>query len=187
MDALTHAVEAYTNRFASAKMRAYAKKAVKLICGNLKAAYEDGSNITARENLLLGSYYAGIAFTNAYVGYVHAIAHALGGLYGVAHGKANAVILPVVLEYYNEAVYQKLAKLADAVGLQGDTVKEKAEAFLTMIRTMNAEMGIPEKLDIIQQKDSSEIIRRALKEANPTYPVPVIWEQRELNEVLEQL
>lgn len=187
MDAMTHAVEAYTNCFASAKMRGYAKEAVKLICGNLKTAYEDGSNLKARENLLLGSYYAGIAFTNAYVGYVHAIAHALGGLYGVAHGKANAVILPVVLEQYGKTVQRRLAELGEAVGIHGSTAEETAKAFIAMIRTMNADMKIPEKLGIIQSNDYSEIIRRALKEANPTYPVPVIWEKGDLQEVMNQL
>ena len=187
MDAMTHAVEAYTNRFASAKMRGYAKKAVKLISGNLKTAYEDGSNLKARENLLLGSYYAGIAFTNAYVGYVHAIAHALGGLYGVAHGKANAVILPVVLEQYGKAAHRRLAELGEAVGIHGNAAEETAKAFIAMIKTMNADMRIPEKLGMIQSNDNSEIIRRALKEANPTYPVPTIWEKGDLQEVINQL
>ncbi len=187
MDAMTHAVEAYTNCFASAEMRAYAKKAVKLISCNLKKAYEDGSDLKAREKLLLGSYYAGIAFTNAYVGYVHAIAHALGGLYGIAHGKANAVILPVVLEYYGKAAYQRLAELGEAAGIHGSTAEETAKAFIAMIKTMNDDMAIPQKLGIIQQKDVAEIIRRALKEANPTYPVPVIWEEKEFQEVIRRL
>lgn len=187
MDAMTHAVEAYINCFASAKMKGYAKEAVKLICHNLNIAYEDGSNLKARENLLLGSYYAGIAFTNAYVGYVHALAHSLGGLYGIAHGKANAVILPVVLEHYGEAIYPKLAELSEAAGLPGSTAEEKAKAFINMIKTMNTDMKIPSKLGVIKSKDVPEIIRRALKEANPAYPVPVIWEEKEMQEVIEKL
>ncbi len=95
MDAFTHAIEAYTNCFASQKVRHYALDAMKLIHENLLSAYMDGYNLPAREHLLLGSYYAGIAFTNGYVGYVHAIAHALGGLYHIPHGQACATVLPL--------------------------------------------------------------------------------------------
>lgn len=120
MDALTHAVEAYTNKYSSKESRKYALDAVKLIFENLKKAYDNGKNIEVRENMLKASYYAGVAFTRSYVGYVHAIAHAVGGLYGVPHGMANAVILPVVLEAYGEAIYKNLAELADATSVPGD-------------------------------------------------------------------
>ena len=111
MDALTHAVEAYCNRFCSPKMKAHAKKAVRLIGANLLTAYREPANKAARMNMLTGSYEAGIAFTNAYVGYVHAIAHGIGGLYHVPHGEANAVLLPKVLAAYGSAVYEPLARL----------------------------------------------------------------------------
>ena len=111
MDAMTHAVEAYCNRFCSPKMKAHAMKAVSLIGANLLTAYREPANKAARMNMLTGSYEAGIAFTNAYVGYVHAIAHGIGGLYHVPHGEANAILLPKVLAAYGSAVYEPLARL----------------------------------------------------------------------------
>ena len=187
MDALTHAVEAYTNRYASRQSKECAREAVKLIFENLTRAYENGADLTVRDHMLTASYYAGAAFTKAYVGYVHAIAHALGGLYGVPHGFANAVILPVVLEAYGEAVYPQLAELADAVGIHGKSKQEKAKKFIQTIRRMNRQMGIPTKLHVIKQEDIKEIIRRAQKEANPAYPVPAIWDKKQMRKVLELL
>ena len=187
MDALTHAVEAYTNRYASRQSKECAREAVKLIFENLTRAYENGADLTVRDHMLTASYYAGAAFTKAYVGYVHAIAHALGGLYGVPHGFANAVILPVVLEAYGEAVYPQLAELADAVGIHGKSKQEKAKKFIQAIRRMNRQMGIPTKLHVIKQEDIKEIIRRAQKEANPAYPVPAIWDKKQMRKVLELL
>ena len=187
MDALTHAVEAYTNRYGSKQSKECAREAVKLIFENLTRAYENGADIIVRDHMLTASYYAGAAFTKAYVGYVHAIAHALGGLYGVPHGFANAVILPIVLEAYGEAVYPQLAELADAVGIHGKSKQEKAKKFIQTIRRMNRQMGIPTKLHVIKQEDIKEIIRRAQKEANPAYPVPAIWDKKQMRKVLELL
>ncbi|SEV95840.1 iron-containing alcohol dehydrogenase [[Clostridium] fimetarium] len=187
MDALTHAVEAYINKFASKESKKYALDAVKLIFNNLTKVYEDGNNLELRENMLMGSYYAGLAFTKAYVGYVHAIAHGLGGLYGVPHGHANAVILPVVLQAYGEAIHKELAELADAVGISGKTQQEKSRNFISAINQMNQSMGIQNKLNVVKKEDIPEIIRRAMKEANPAYPVPVIWNEKQLRSVIELL
>lgn len=187
MDALTHAVEAYTNRYGSKQSKECAREAVKLIFENLTKAYENGTDLAVRDHMLLASYYAGAAFTKAYVGYVHAIAHALGGLYGVPHGFANAVILPVVLEAYGEAAYPQLAELADAVGIHGKSKKEKAKKFIQAIRRMNRQMGIPTKLHVIKQEDIKEIIKRVQKEANPAYPVPAIWDKKQMQKVIEQI
>ena len=104
MDALTHAVEAYIGRSNTKTTRDQAEKATKLIFDNVEEAYKNGKNLEARANMLKGSYLAGCAFTRAYVGYVHAIAHNLGGLYGTPHGLANAVILPYVLDWYGESI-----------------------------------------------------------------------------------
>ena len=117
MDALTHAVEAFINKYNSKESRQYALDAVGLIFGNLTRAYDNGDDIQARDNMLKASFYAGVAFTRAYVGYVHAIAHAVGGLYGIPHGQANAVILPVVLEAYGTSIQHDLSILADAAGI----------------------------------------------------------------------
>ncbi|MCK5784558.1 MAG: iron-containing alcohol dehydrogenase, partial [Desulfobacterales bacterium] len=96
MDALTHAVEAYIGQSGNAYTDESAEYATKLIFENLEKAYNDGSDLDARNNMAIASFYAGAAFTRAYVGYVHAVAHNMGGLYGVPHGLANAVILPYV-------------------------------------------------------------------------------------------
>ncbi|NLJ46031.1 MAG: iron-containing alcohol dehydrogenase, partial [Treponema sp.] len=112
LDALTHAVEAYVGRSNTAGTRAMAEEAVRLIFANLETAYKDGGNLAARTAMLRASFCAGTAFTRAYVGYVHAIAHQLGGLYGTPHGLANAVILPYVLDFYGDAAAAPLARLA---------------------------------------------------------------------------
>lgn len=187
MDALTHAVETYTNRFASNKVKEHALKAIQLIYKNLPLAYQDGTNLESRENMLLGSYHAGIAFTNNFVGYVHAIAHAIGGLYGVAHGEANAILLPYVMEQYGESSYKQLAELAVAAGIQGSTTKELALSFIESIRTLNRNMNLPEKLEQLQEKDYETIIHRAMTEANPMYPVPVIWGHDDFQQLLKKV
>lgn len=176
MDALTHAVEAYVGRSNSDETRQAARKAVKLIHENLYTAYTDGSNLSARSNLLTAAFYAGIAFTKAYVGYVHAIAHTLGGYYRIPHGLANAVILPYVLDYYGETAHKPLAELADLIGItvQGESTAIKAGKFIGWIREMNSKMNIPTKLGGIQAADLHGMIHNALKEANPLYPVPKI-------------
>lgn len=175
IDALTHAVEAYTNRYCPKYVKELSVKAVKLIFDNLERVYRDGSDIEGRENMLLASYYAGAAFTRACVGNVHAIAHTLGGLYGVPHGLANAVILPYVLEDFGSAVYKRLAELADAVGISGDSDEAKAKAFILAVRQMNRDMSIQETIDVIKDEDIPQMIAWAMAEANPVYPVPVIW------------
>jgi alcohol dehydrogenase len=187
MDALTHAVEAYTNRFASKKAKHAAREAFRLIYDNLKIAYEDGQNIQARENLLLGSYYAGIAITNAYVGYVHAIAHAVGGMYGITHGVANAVILPKVLSKYGKACEKEIGELADIIHLGGNDDTHKMERFISELNELNKFLDLPQSLNVVKESDIPELTRRAMKEANPTYPVPAIWNKNQFAEVFKQL
>jgi alcohol dehydrogenase class IV len=187
MDALTHAVEAYTNHRAPKYTDELAVKAVRLIFENLETVYTDGTNIEARHNMLRASFYAGAAFTRACVGYVHAIAHTLGGLYGTPHGLANAVILPYVLEDYGPAVYYKLARLAEVAGIQGRDDEEKAKAFIREIRRMNRDMKIQETFDFIEDKDIPQMIKWAMKEANPIYPVPVLWHEPELEKAIARI
>lgn len=187
MDALTHAVEAYIGKSNVKSTSDYAERATKMIFENLETAYNDGKNIEARNQMLLASFYAGMAFTRAYVGYVHAIAHNLGGHYGIPHGLANAVILPVVLEAYGEAVYPRLAKLADIIGITGSSDAEKAKKFIAEIYAMNDRMNIPKGFTQIQEKDIPTITARALKEANPLYPVPVIFGKEEITAIIKSL
>lgn len=189
MDALTHAVEAYIGQSNTPDTEEKAKMATQMIFANLENAYKDGKNIEARENMLLASYYAGVAFTRAYVGYVHAIAHNLGGMYGIPHGLANAVILPYVLDYFGESAYKRLAELAEVAGLDctGKSDEEKAKMFIAEIRRMNKDMNIPDKFEQIQEKDISTIADRALKEGNPLYPVPKIMDKAECIGIIKQL
>lgn len=189
MDAYTHAVEAYIGKSNVKSTIRYAEDAAVLIHANLEKAYADGKDMEARNQMLKGSYYAGAAFTRAFVGYVHAIAHNLGGLYNAPHGLANAVILPHVLEWYGDAAYPKLAKLADLVGITTETmsIEEKGKAFIADIRRMNRAMGIPGKFDFIKEEDIPTLVTRALKEGNPGYPVPKIMNRDDCEKVIRSL
>ncbi len=189
MDALTHAVEAYIGKSNTPGTKKAALKATKMIFDNIYTAYENGKDIEARANMLEASFWAGVAFTRAYVGYVHAIAHNLGGHYGIPHGLANAVILPYVLDYYGGTAYKKLAKLADTAGLptMGMNNEQKAKLFIETIREMNKNMGIPDKFDCIVEDDIPVIVERALKEGNPLYPVPKIMDKADCEAVIRQL
>ncbi len=187
MDALTHAVEAYIGLSNVRSTREYAEKATALIFRYLEVAYNDGQNIEARGQMLLASYYAGMAFTRAYVGYVHAIAHNLGGHYGIPHGLANAVILPVILEEFGSAIYPSLAKLADCAGIAGQTEEEKAKNFIAEIYAMNERMEIPTGFTQIKDEDIPTIVERAMKEAHPLYPVPVIFDKDRLTAIVKKL
>jgi alcohol dehydrogenase class IV len=189
MDALTHAVEAYIGHSNTRDTEENAKRAVKMIFDNIETVYRDGKNIEARGEMLLASYYAGVAFTRAYVGYVHAIAHNLGGMYGIAHGLANAIILPYVLEYYGESAHKRLAELAEAASITqpGMTDAQKAEAFIAAIRRLNQDMNIPDKIEQIQEKDIPTLVERALKEGNPLYPVPKIMNEADCEMVIRRL
>ena len=187
MDALTHAVEAYTNCFCSPLAKKMSLDAIKLIYENLETAYLDGNNKKARENMLLASYYAGVAINNNFIGYVHAIAHGIGGLYGVTHGKANAIILPYVLEAFREKAHKKLAKLADLVSVGGNTEEEKAKAFIDSVLDLNKKLGIEKNIVELKKEDIPELANRAVKEGNPTYPVPVIWEKDDFEKLIEKI
>lgn len=182
MDALTHAVEAYIGNSTTYGTRKDALLAVKLIFENIDTVYEDGDNVEARRNMLHASFYAGCAFTKSYVGYVHAIAHSLGGEYNVPHGLANAVILPMVLKAYGEKIHKKLSRLAIAAGLSDETVPcdEAAERFIQAIVDMKKRFGIGDHIPEIRETDVPKLAHYADKEANPLYPVPVLMNAAEL-------
>ena len=182
MDALTHAVEAYIGRSNTRETEKMALDATKLVFENIYLAYTKGSDLTARENMQKASFYAGAAFTRAYVGYVHAIAHSLGGFYGTPHGLANAVIMPYVLDAYGRPAHRRLAELADAAGvtLPSDTPAQKARKFIDAIKQLNTRMAIPDKIEGILEKDIPLMAERAFKESNPLYPVPRIMSKKEL-------
>lgn len=182
MDALTHAVEAYIGRSTTRETRKLALEAAKLVFENLEKAYTDGHDHTARENMLCAAYQAGAAFSKSYVGYIHAVAHSLGGRYGTPHGLANAVLMPYVLEEYGPCVSQKLCRLGIAAGVcsEKDGPEEGAKKFIAAIRGLNTRMGIPDKIAGIRKEDVPEMAKHAEKEANPLYPVPILWTEKEL-------
>ncbi len=186
MDALTHAIEAYLNKpYHQKDTKAHCLCAIQLIFQNLLKAYRNPNDLEARANMLEASYQAGQAFTIACVGNVHALAHTFGGLYHVPHGKANAVLLPIILEEYGQAIQKDLAEIADALGMDGKDEGFRAQAFIQRIRYMNQAMQIPTKLDVYK-KDIHQMAQWAAKEANPLYPVPVIFNQKDFEEILQK-
>lgn len=189
VDALTHAVEAYLGRSTTKETRRLALDAVKLVFDNVETAYADGQNHEARANMLLAAYKAGLAFSKSYVGYIHAVAHSLGGQYGTPHGLANAVTMPYVLKAYGKAAHKKLHRLGIAAGVCSlqDTPGNGAEKFIRAVEDLNARMGLPTTLSGIRKEDIPLMAKRAEKEANPLYPVPRLMTRRELEQFYYQL
>lgn len=193
MDALCHAVECYLNsavctNYCTKLEKQLARDAVKLIYENLLAAYRDGGNLAARQNMQKAAFFAGRAFTRGCVGYVHAVGHTLGGLYGVPHGLAMSVILPRVLRQYGPAAHAKLAELADACGLlPGGGREERALAFIGWIERLRQDMNLPAGIDGIRDEDIPQMISWAMKEANPLYPVPVIWGEADFRKLIDSI
>lgn len=182
MDALTHAIEAYIGRSTTKLTRAMSEEAATLIVRSLYKAYQNGGDMDARRDMLRAAYCAGVSFTRSYVGYVHGVAHSLGGQYGVPHGLANAVILPYFLDAYGSACHKKLGRLARIAGVapQSADDRDASEAFIRWIREMNAAMGIPDHIQEIRISDIPEMAHHAAQESNPLYPVPVLMDEREL-------
>lgn len=189
MDALTHAIEAFVGNGGNSYTDEKALKAIKMIIDNLEKVYKNGTNIEGREAMLLASNYAGEAFTRASVGYVHAIAHSIGGLYDVPHGLANAIILPKVLEAYGEAAYDKLSQIAiyANLGNKNENKKDLALKVIEKIKNMNKNMDIPLGIKELKEEDIALIAERATKEANPNYPVPKILSIDENKELIRRL
>ncbi|MCP1224210.1 L-threonine dehydrogenase [Sebaldella sp. S0638] len=168
MDALTHAIEAYVSTVANPITDACAEKAISLIRDNLKNAVENGSDITARSNMAFAEYLAGMAFNNASLGYVHAMAHQLGGFYNLPHGVCNALLLPHVQEYNIKAAAPRLKKVAELMGadVNGMSDEKGAKKAVELIRKLSQEVGIPESLEKLEVKkeDFSILAENALKD-----------------------
>jgi alcohol dehydrogenase len=189
MDALTHAVEAYISRNALKRTDMQAIEATQLIMANLATAVTNGSNIAARQAMAKASNLAGMAFTQAGVGYVHAIAHNFGALYHTPHGLANAIVMPYVLDYSKSKCANRLADLAKAcnIGSAGGSDEQLAEAFINRIREMRQKFDIPDKLAALQQKDISQIASAALEEARFTYAVPRYMDKATCEGLISQM
>ena len=182
MDALTHAVEAYIGRSTTRYTRLMAQEAVSIIKRHLKRAYDNGQDAEARQNMLYASYCAGIAFTVSYVGYVHGLAHALGGQYGVPHGLANAIILPHMLRAYGDTVHESLGHLArlNEIAPADASDADAANAFIDWVDEMNASMDIPKYVEGIEERDIPKMAMNADAESNPLYPVPKLMDVDDL-------
>ena len=187
MDALTHAIEAYINCFNNRKTNEYALCAIKSIFQYLVPSFEDGLNKHYRLELLEASYHAGVAISNNYVGYVHAIAHGIGGMYHLQHGMINAIILPIVLEEYGDAITKKLVNIADIIGINGCTDKEKVERFIKKLKELNRIFSIPTSIPEIQEEDIHYLAIGAEKEGNPSYPTPVTWDVEQFEKVIRMI
>lgn len=189
MDALSHAVEAFIGHSNTAQTRQDALRAVRMIYTSLENACKDGKDLAARTEMQKAAYYAGLAFTRANVGYVHAIAHAVGGRYGVAHGAACAVAMPAVLRAYGKAAYPALAALADAAGTAkpSQTVAERAEGFITSIETLNAAIGLPKGFASLLAADIPLLASQASQEGNYAYPAPKVLFKPALEQIFMQL
>ncbi len=188
MDALTHAIEAYLNiPNRTKKTASLCKEAVKDIFSNLPKAYANGADIKTRSAMLIASFKAGEAFTVACVGYVHAIAHAIGAKYHLTHGRTIAIVLPKVLAAYGQSAEKSLAELARHCDIAQGADKECAEKFISHIRSLNQSMGIPETIAELKESDFADIARAAHREAVPLYPTPVIFSQDRLFAILRSL
>jgi alcohol dehydrogenase class IV len=184
MDALTHAIEAYIGHSTTKETRQDATEAVQLIFTYLDAACDNGDDMTARAKMLRAAYLAGSAFTKSYVGYVHAVAHTLGGAYNVPHGLANAILLPHVLEAYGESAHRSLCELAVAAGLAGesDTPAQGAAKMIDAIRAMQKRLNIPATIPEIRREDVPRLAKYADQEGNPLYPVPKLMDAKALEQ-----
>lgn len=189
MDALTHAVEAFISAMAFAETDQLARTATKLILQHLPLAVADGQNSEARQNMLYASCLAGMAFTRAGVGYVHAFAHQLGARYHIPHGLANAMLLVPVLELMQPACNKKLAILAVDSGLaqETDSDETKASQFIQHLKMLRQQLAIPLRIEQLRAEDIDAIISRAFAEAHGTYGVPRYLDRETARHMLTQL
>ena len=189
VDALTHAVEAFVGNWKTPHSDRMALSAVGLIFENLRTAYHDGGNLAARENMALASTHAGLAFTRANVGYVHAIVHQFGGKYHTPHGLANGIMLPHVLRYSMPAITDRLAQLAVCakVGTENESPQELAKKFLDAVEQLNADLHIPATLEALQESDIPDLAAAALHEAHTGYPVPRYMTQLQCEDMIRKV
>jgi len=189
IDALTHAVEAFIGNWKTPYSDRMALSAVAMIFGNLRTAYRDGGNLEARDRMALAATHAGIAFTRANVGYVHAIAHQFGGKYHTPHGLANAIMLPRVLRFSMPAITERLAQLAITaqVGAENDSPQTLAEKFVGAVEQLIADLGIPATLESLQEADIPALAAAALHEAHTGYPVPRYLTQAQCENLIREV
>jgi len=189
MDALTHAIEAYIGVIDIKETNNLALEACRIIFENIQTAYHHPENLEIRNQMLIASNKAGLAFTKVYIGYVHSISHALSAVYDVGHGKTIATVLPYVLEYYGESIYKKMGEIARYcnIGNADDSDEVLTKEVIARIRAINEESNIPPYVEELDAKEASHIADKALKEANPAYPVPKIMDKGDCVDIVRKL
>ncbi|MDF2154641.1 iron-containing alcohol dehydrogenase [Vibrio sp. CAU 1672] len=188
IDALTHALEAYISRNATAETQAYSVAAIKLIFTHLPLVVEEGTNKTSRLRMAMASYYAGLAFTKASLGYVHAFSHNLGAKYALPHGLANSIALLPVLRFSLPAIEPQLAQLAEVLQVDRTlTQSEKATWLLAKVEALYERIGIMPTSNAIQPTDIDQLVQDILKEAHWNYPVPKFMDENQCAMLLAEM
>jgi alcohol dehydrogenase class IV len=188
IDALSHAIESYIGSWSNPVVRKHASVAIKLIFEYLPKAYQDGNDLDAREALSLAAYYAGLALNGGAAGNVHALAHQLGGKYGIPHGVAISAVMPHVLTLSVHKAKDSLAALADVLGVAtaSESAEVKAHKFIEALYGLQDSINMPRTLEVIESKDITDMAKEAIKEALP-YPVPYFFSRKEAESVLLNL
>ena len=189
MDALTHALEAYTSLYARNATNRYARRAIRIIFDTLPSLMKEPENLEYRQDMLEASFFAGYAFTRVYIGYVHAFGHAIGGIYNEHHGLCMAILLPEVMRFYEDVCVNEFATLAQDIGIY-DIEKsndENAKRFVDEIFKLNQELGIPSYFTSLKEDDYDEIIEKAFKECHGNYPVPKYYSYDEAISLLRKV
>ena len=192
IDVLTHALEAWMSVNAGAETDYYAASATKGVMEYLPTAYNNGKDIKARVQMGMAAHYGGIAFNKAGLGYVHAIAHQLGAYYSIPHGRANAIVLPYVLDLNRKASEKRLANLAKKIGLveKGQTNSsdgEIADHLIAKVRELLATVNIDPTVKGMQESDFDAIAKAAAKEVSDTYAVPTYMPASGIKEILTKI
>ena len=192
IDVLTHALEAWMSANASVETDYYAASAVKSVMQNLPLVYKDGANLKAREEMGIAAHYGGIAFNKAGLGYVHAIAHQLGAYYGIPHGRANAIVLPYVLDVNRQGCKKRLAALARKTGMVKSGQANKSDSdiadhLIAQVRELIAALNIDPTVKGMQSSDFDSIAKAAAKEVSDTYAVPTYLSASEIKAILTKI
>lgn len=189
IDALTHAIEAYISKNATEETKKYSEISIKLIYDHLENVYNNPKDIEGREALLVASFYGGLAFTRAFIGYVHAFAHNVGGKFGVPHGLANAVLLPHIMAFSKSSCEKDFAKLAELVNVcdKHDSNSAKADKFIQSLFDLNKKLEIPQRLEKFDKGAIADIRKAGFKECHGAYPVPKYLTAKQADEILGKI
>jgi len=189
LDALTHAMEAYTAGYADVQTDRYASVAVKLIYENVNAAVQTPKDLAVREALQEAAFYAGMAFTRTYVGYVHAFAHTIGGRFGVPHGLATAVLLPHIMQFYQDTCKSRFAEIADILGIRDkmDSEAAKAEKLVQSLFALNESLQVPQYFEKFPKAEIESVITAAFHECHGVYPVPKYYTRQQARELMQKV